>query len=64
MTRMDSVWALRSAYHDAQDIKTRQDAFCDKAEAGLWERMSSDFPSDARVDMLVDVLRKKAKVCH
>lgn len=60
--RMDSIWSLRSAYEEARQIKSTQDAYCQKAEAGLWESLDSDFPEDLRWEMLVDVLRGKVKV--
>lgn len=60
-TRMDSVWALRSAYNEARKIKNAQDTYCSQAEAGLWDSLS-DFPDDFKWEMLVDVLRGRVKV--
>jgi uncharacterized cupin superfamily protein len=59
---MDSAWSFRAAYHKARKIKVAQDAFCQKAEAGLWESIDGDFPEDLKWEMLVDVLRGKVKV--
>ena len=60
--RMDTMWALRSAYTEAMKIKLSQDEYCAKAEAGLWEGMNGPFPEDIKWEMLVDVLRGKVKV--
>lgn len=62
--RMDTMWALRSAYTEAMKIKISQDEYCDKAEAGLWDSLVTPFPEDLRWEMLVDVLRGKVKVKH
>jgi len=59
---MDNVWALRSAYGQAQKIKKMQDDYCLKAEAGHWHALKDPFPEDLQWDMLVDVLRGKVKV--
>lgn len=61
---MDSIWAFRSAYHEAREFKSVQDAFCQTAESGLWESLSGDFPDDLHLEMLVDVLRGKVKVIN
>lgn len=61
-TRMDSVWSLRAAYHQARQTKSIQDAFCQNAQAGLWESIDGNFPEDLKMEMLVDVLRGKVKV--
>lgn len=60
--RMDSAWALRSAYEQARKIKTTQDDYCLKAEAGLWHELRDPFPESLQWEMLVDVLRGKVKV--
>ncbi|EEB89859.1 hypothetical protein MPER_11999, partial [Moniliophthora perniciosa FA553] len=60
--RIDGVWALRSAYAEARKIMNLQDSFCARAEAGLWDSVTSHFPESLRWEMLVDVLRGKAKV--
>ena len=64
--RMDSVWALRAAYNDARKVMVAQDAYCSKAEAGLWDPSMGDFPENPKWEMLVDVLRGRVKVqnCH
>ena len=60
---MDMMWSLRSAYHEAQKVMKAQDAFCAKAEMGIWEPESaSTLPDDFQWEMLVDVLRGKVKV--
>lgn len=59
---MDMMWSLRSAYHEARRVMKLQDAFCAKAEAGLWESGVDDFPENFQWEMLVDVLRGKVKV--
>ena len=61
-TRMDTIWALRSAYNQARKIQVSQDEYCNKAESGLWESLDGPFPDDFRWEMLVDVLRGKVKV--
>ncbi|KDR83960.1 hypothetical protein GALMADRAFT_236481 [Galerina marginata CBS 339.88] len=60
--RMDTMWALRSAYTEATKIKVSQDEYCANAEAGLWEGLSGPFPEDLRWEMLVDVLRGRVKI--
>ena len=60
--RMDSAWAMRSAYDEARKLKESQDAYCDKANAGLWESLDGPFPEDLKWEMLVDVLRGRVKV--
>lgn len=63
MTRMDSAWLFRSAYNSARKIRDAQDAFCAKAEAGLWSELGdASFPEDLQWEALVDVLRGKVKV--
>jgi hypothetical protein len=61
--RMDAIWAFRSAYNEARKVKQKQDAFCAKAEAGLWEDIAGQyFPDSLQWEMLVDVLRGRVKV--
>lgn len=59
---MDSVWALRSAYEQARKVKTMQDDYCLKAEAGSWHELRDSFPESLQWEMLVDVLRGRVKV--
>jgi uncharacterized cupin superfamily protein len=59
---MDSIWALRSAYNEARKVKDAQDAYCQKAERGLWESLEGGFPDSLQWEMLVDVLRGRVKV--
>lgn len=59
---MDTAWYIRAAYNEARKIKSAQDAFCQKVDAGLWEFIDGDFPEDLKWEMLVDVLRGKVKV--
>lgn len=61
-TRMDTTWALRSAYDQARKIKHEQDDFCQKAAAGQWHAISDPFPQSVQWEMLVDVLRGRVKV--
>jgi hypothetical protein len=61
-TRMDSIWALRSAYEKARQIKEKQDAFCEAALQGRWDATDGGFPEDLQWEALVDVLRGKVKV--
>jgi hypothetical protein len=63
-TRMDAVWALRSAYNEARKIKNAQDLYCQKAEAGLWESIDSKFPDSFQWEMLVDVLRGRVRISN
>ncbi|KAI0658489.1 composite domain of metallo-dependent hydrolase [Cubamyces menziesii] len=61
--RMDTVWALRSAYAEARKVRDAQDAFCMRAEAGLWNEIADEsYPEDLRWEALVDVLRGRVKV--
>ncbi|KAF7352632.1 Carbohydrate esterase family 9 protein [Mycena venus] len=60
-TRPDAIWALRSAYAEARNIRAEQDAYCQKVEAGLWDSLGP-FPENLRFESLVDVLRGKVKV--
>ncbi|KAJ4478297.1 hypothetical protein J3R30DRAFT_3890154, partial [Lentinula aciculospora] len=62
--RMDMMWSLRSAYYEAQRVMKAQNAFCVKAEAGIWESDVEDFPDNFQWEMLVDVLRGKVKVTN
>lgn len=59
---MDSMWALRSAYNEARKVKLAQDAFCSKAEAGLWDSIGNEFPENLQWEALIDVLRGRVKV--
>ncbi|KAG6854875.1 hypothetical protein C0991_012065 [Blastosporella zonata] len=61
-TRMDSMWAFRSAYNEARRIKLAQDAFCAKAEAGFWG--VGEFPESLQWEALVDVLRGRVKISN
>ncbi|TFY55471.1 hypothetical protein EVG20_g9306 [Dentipellis fragilis] len=63
-TRMDSAWSFRSAYAEAQKIKGAQDAYCEKAQAGLWGSLSGQFPEDLKWEALVDVLRGRVKISN
>ncbi|KAF8640067.1 hypothetical protein AX17_001308 [Amanita inopinata Kibby_2008] len=60
--RMDTVWALRSAFNEARRIKNEQDAFCAKVEAGLWDSAEPHFPESLQWEMLIDVLRGRVKI--
>ena len=56
--RMDNVWALRAAFAMARGYRDAQDAFCARAEAGLWDEIGTEaYPEDYRWESLVDVLR-------
>ena len=59
---MDTMWSFRSAYNEARKVKSAQDAYCAKAEAGLWESLDSKFPEAPDWEALVDVLRGRVKV--
>lgn len=59
---MDMTWSLRSAYHEASLVMKEQDAFCSRAEAGIWDLDASTFPDSFHWEMLIDVLRGKVKV--
>ena len=61
-TRMDSIWALRSAYNEARNMKNIQDSICTNIERGLWEAVDSKFPDDPKWEVLVEVLRGRVKV--
>ena len=61
--RMDNVWALRAAFAMARGYRDAQDAFCARAEAGLWDEIGTEaYPEDYRWESLVDVLRGRVKV--
>ncbi|OCH94314.1 hypothetical protein OBBRIDRAFT_823596 [Obba rivulosa] len=61
--RMDSVWSFRAAYDQARRIMSQQDAFCAKAEAGLWDELyGQDYPESLQWEVMVDVLRGRVKV--
>ena len=59
---MDTMWALRSAFNQARTLRFQQDAYCAKAEAGLWGSIDDQFPESKESDLLIDVLRGKVKV--
>ncbi|KAI0340770.1 hypothetical protein BDW22DRAFT_1359586 [Trametopsis cervina] len=64
-TRMDALWAFRSAYNEARKIKHLQDNFCVKAEAGLWDELTErEFPENLQWEMLVDVLRGRVRIAN
>ena len=60
--RMDIMWAYRQAYQRASQIKAAQDAYCARAEAGLWNSIVDGFPEGFQYEALVDVLRGRVKV--
>ncbi|KAK0206400.1 carbohydrate esterase family 9 protein [Desarmillaria ectypa] len=62
LTRMDTMWALRSAYTDALQHKNVQDSFCTKAQAGLWASLPTEFPRGVKWELLTNVLRGRVKV--
>ena len=60
---MDIMWTYRQAYQRASQIKSAQDAYCAKAEAGLWNSIVDSFPEgNNQYEALVDVLRGRVKV--
>jgi len=59
---MDTQWNFRKAYNEARKIKDKQDDYCAKIEAGLWNEISSEYPESLQWEALVDVLRGKVKV--
>ncbi|CAG7854860.1 SubName: Full=Related to carbohydrate esterase family 9 protein-Laccaria bicolor {ECO:0000313/EMBL:CCA72748.1} [Serendipita indica DSM 11827] len=61
-SRMDTQWSFRQAYNEARKIKKKQDEYCEKIEAGLWNDVPNDFPYSLQWEALVDVLRGKVKV--
>ncbi|KAF9055504.1 hypothetical protein BDZ89DRAFT_1088087 [Hymenopellis radicata] len=61
--RRFTIWAIRSAYRKAQQMKNLQDVYCAKAEAGMWSEIQyQPFPTDFQLETLVNVLRGKVKV--
>ncbi|KAH7100379.1 hypothetical protein BKA62DRAFT_252537 [Auriculariales sp. MPI-PUGE-AT-0066] len=63
VTRMDSIYAMRSIYTEARKLKEKQDAFCASARAQDWLSIDGTvFPEDLRYEALVDVLRGRVKV--
>ncbi|KZT70361.1 composite domain of metallo-dependent hydrolase [Daedalea quercina L-15889] len=61
--RMDSMWSYRWAYNEARKIKEAQDAYCAKAEAGLWDELKGQvYPESSQWEVMVDVLRGRVKV--
>jgi hypothetical protein len=61
--RMDNAWALRVAYTEAVKLVEAQNAFCAKAENGLWNLIDTPFPQDIKWESLVDVIRGRVKAC-
>lgn len=63
-TRMDSIWALRTAYNEARKVKEKQDEYCFKAESGLWRDVAAmgEFPESLQWEALVDVLRGRVRI--
>lgn len=62
---MDSAWAFRHAYDEARKVKEAQDAYCHKAEHGLWNDLQeTSFPESLQWEMLVDVLRGRVKISN
>lgn len=61
-TRMDTQWSFRKSYDEARKILEKQDDYCLKAEAGLWDELPAEFPESLQWEALVDVLRGKVKV--
>ncbi|PVF97468.1 hypothetical protein CPB86DRAFT_807236 [Serendipita vermifera] len=61
-TRMDTQWSFRKSYDEARKIKKKQDDFCAKVEAGLWNEVPDEFPESLQWEALVDVLRGRVKV--
>jgi hypothetical protein len=62
--RMDIMWEYRQAYQRASQIKAAQDAYCAKAEAGLWNSIVDSYPEAFQYEALVDVLRGRVKVTN
>ncbi|KAJ7650701.1 carbohydrate esterase family 9 protein [Roridomyces roridus] len=60
-TRMDTIYAFREAYNTANQIKQKQDTFCNNALSGQWEGLG-EFPESLQWEALVDVLRGRVKV--
>ena len=61
--RMDAMWSYRWAYNEARKVKLSQDAYCAKAEAGLWDELKGqDYPDSYQWEALVDVLRGRVRV--
>ena len=61
-TRMDAIWSFREAYNEARNVMSLQDSYCERAEAGLWNELSGDFPDSYKWEALVDVLRGRVRV--
>jgi hypothetical protein len=60
---MDNVWAFREAYNKARELKTAQDAYCARVEAGQFDEIAhTPFPHDLQWESLVDVLRGRVKI--
>lgn len=62
LTRMDTMWTLRSAYIEALQHKKVQDGYCADAQAGLWASLPTEFPRSVKWELLTEVLRGKVKV--
>ncbi|KAK2466065.1 hypothetical protein APHAL10511_001707 [Amanita phalloides] len=60
--RMDTMWTLRSAFNQASKVNAQQDAYCAKAESGLWSSIDDRFPENKDLELLMDVLRGKVKI--
>jgi hypothetical protein len=58
--RCSLIGAL-SRYNVAREWRDKQDEFCVRAEAGLWEK-GDKFPESFKWEALVDVLRGRVKI--
>ncbi|CAG8670052.1 6700_t:CDS:2, partial [Acaulospora colombiana] len=61
-TRLDTQWSFRKSYEEARKIKKKQDDFCAKVEAGLWNEVPDEYPESLQWEALVDVLRGRVKI--
>ncbi|KAI6157316.1 hypothetical protein BKA82DRAFT_4055541 [Pisolithus tinctorius] len=60
--RMDTVWAYRSLYDKARQMKEKQDEYCAKVLNGTAIDELGPFPNDLQYEAAVDTLRGKVKV--
>ncbi|KAK2463223.1 hypothetical protein APHAL10511_004878 [Amanita phalloides] len=60
-TRMDNMWALRDAYMRARENVRKQDTFCRTGSVHNQSALT-DFPESYEWELLMEVLRGRAKV--
>lgn len=60
--RMDEAFVFRENLDAARKLRDRQDAFCESLEADPSAEKAPEFPTDLRLEALVDLLRGRVKL--